>query len=37
MPGDQHSIHGNDVRSFAVDKKGTLWIGTNDGGLNLLP
>ncbi|MBK7036123.1 MAG: response regulator [Bacteroidetes bacterium] len=34
IPGDKNSIHGNDVRSLAFDKKGTLWIGTNGGGLN---
>lgn len=34
IAGDQQSIHGNDVRSLAFDKKGILWIGTNGGGLN---
>ena len=34
IPGDAYSIHGNDVRSLAFDKKGILWIGTNGGGLN---
>jgi signal transduction histidine kinase len=34
VPGDPHSLHNNNVRSFAIDKKGTLWIGTNGGGLN---
>ncbi|MEP7171293.1 MAG: histidine kinase dimerization/phospho-acceptor domain-containing protein, partial [Bacteroidota bacterium] len=34
IPGDEHSIHGNEVRSFVFDKKGNLWVGTNGGGLN---
>ncbi len=34
IPGDEHSIHGNDIRSFAFDKKGNMWVGTNGGGLN---
>jgi len=34
IPGNQKSIHHNDIRSLCLDKKGTLWIGTNGGGLN---
>ena len=34
IPGDEHSIHGNDVRALEFDKNGNLWIGTNGGGLN---
>ncbi|MEO8149980.1 MAG: two-component regulator propeller domain-containing protein [Bacteroidia bacterium] len=34
IQGNAYSIHGNDVRSLAFDKKGNLWIGTNGGGLN---
>ncbi len=34
IPGNEKSIHHNNVRSLCLDKKGTLWIGTNGGGLN---
>ena len=34
IPGNQNSIHNSNVRSLCLDKKGTLWIGTNGGGLN---
>ncbi len=34
IPGDEKSLHNSNVRSFAFDKKGLLWIGTNGGGLN---
>ncbi|MEO8146725.1 MAG: triple tyrosine motif-containing protein, partial [Bacteroidia bacterium] len=34
IPGNQKSLHNNSVRSLCLDKKGTLWIGTNGGGLN---
>ncbi|HUR12518.1 MAG TPA: two-component regulator propeller domain-containing protein, partial [Flavitalea sp.] len=34
IPGDDNSIHNSNVRSICLDNKGTLWIGTNGGGLN---
>ena len=34
IPGNENSIHNNNVRSLCLDKKGALWIGTNGGGLN---
>nr|MBK9653705.1 hypothetical protein [Bacteroidota bacterium] len=34
IPGNKNSIHNSNVRSLCLDKKGTLWIGTNGGGLN---
>lgn len=34
IPGNQNSIHNSNVRSICLDKNGTLWIGTNGGGLN---
>lgn len=34
IPGNEKSIHHSNVRSLCLDKKGTLWIGTNGGGLN---
>ncbi|MBK7681866.1 MAG: hypothetical protein IPJ26_05015 [Bacteroidetes bacterium] len=34
IPGNEKSIHHNNARSLCLDKKGTLWIGTNGGGLN---
>lgn len=34
IPGDEKSIHNNNVRSLCLDQKGVLWIGTNGGGLN---
>ncbi len=34
IPGNEKSIHNSNVRSLCLDKKGTLWIGTNGGGLN---
>ena len=32
--GNRSSISDNNVRSICVDKEGTTWIGTNEGGLN---
>ncbi len=34
IPGNENSLHNNNVRSLCLDKKGNLWIGTNGGGLN---
>ena len=34
IPGNENSLHNSNVRSICLDKKGTLWIGTNGGGLN---
>ena len=34
IPGNENSLHNSNVRSLCPDKKGTLWIGTNGGGLN---
>lgn len=34
IPGEENSLHHNSVRSICVDLQGTLWIGTNGGGLN---
>jgi ligand-binding sensor domain-containing protein len=34
IPGNEKSLHNSNVRSLCLDKKGTLWIGTNGGGLN---
>ncbi len=34
IPGNANSLHNSNVRSLCLDKKGTLWIGTNGGGLN---
>lgn len=34
IPGNENSLHNSSVRSFCLDKKGNLWIGTNGGGLN---
>jgi ligand-binding sensor domain-containing protein len=34
IPGNTKSLHHSNIRSLCLDKKGTLWIGTNGGGLN---
>ncbi len=34
VPGDSSSISDNDIYTLYVDKSGTLWIGTQNGGLN---
>ncbi len=34
IPGNEKSLHHNNVRSLCLDQKGVLWIGTNGGGLN---
>ncbi len=34
IPGNEKSIHHNNVRSLCLDKNGNLWVGTNGGGLN---
>ena len=33
-PADPHSLSGNQVRSVFLDRTGTLWVGTLNGGLN---
>jgi ligand-binding sensor domain-containing protein len=32
IPGNENSIHNNNIRSMCLDKKGALWIGTNGEG-----
>ena len=34
IPGDPSSLSHNDVRVMIEDDQGTLWIGTDGGGLN---
>ncbi|MBN1271104.1 MAG: diguanylate cyclase [Candidatus Aminicenantes bacterium] len=36
MINDPHSLSDNNILSLCVDKSGTLWIGTEGGGLNRL-
>ncbi len=33
-PDDPSSLSYNDIKSLEIDKKGNVWIGTNNGGLN---
>ncbi len=35
-PSDKHSLSGNSVYTIFQDSKGRIWVGTLDGGLNLL-
>ncbi|MEO5570895.1 MAG: two-component regulator propeller domain-containing protein [Bacteroidia bacterium] len=35
-PGDPESLSDNNVRALCIDRSGTLWLGTVNGGLNRL-
>jgi len=35
VPGDTTSLSDDDIRSICVDSQGRIWLGTNNGGLNV--